>query len=189
MQEPKGILSAIAQPIGEEMSQHLNATPLRQSQNRAVWGTALLTAGAYAAWTLLIKHSGFWESERFYLRSLHQPWEDSWPYYLWGGAMLFGLLWVVVGVRGSRAPRQIMTGVWAAAWTAAGCAALWYGWYIDDYPVANWLLKGLYLMIVTGAAMLCWLAMRGTGPGAVRLIQRQIVRQAVVFRVGRRRSF
>jgi hypothetical protein len=190
MQEPKGIFSAIAQPIGEEMVQHLNAPPLRQNQDRAVWGIALLTGGAYVAYTfMVIERAGFWEAERLYLRALHAPWENCWPFYLWGGAMLFGLLWVMVGVRGSRAPRQIMTGFWAMAWTVFGGAALWYGWYIDEYPVVNWFLKGLYLMIVTGAAMLCWLAMRGTGPGAVRLIQQQIARQAKVFRLGRKRSF
>jgi hypothetical protein len=31
MSEPKGILSAITEPIGQEMTQHLNAPPLRKN--------------------------------------------------------------------------------------------------------------------------------------------------------------
>ena len=190
MSEPKGILSAIAQPIGEEMNRHFNAPPLRQNQDRAVWGTAILTGGAYLANAFLLdERAGFWRGMHIYFHMLGAIWADSWPYYVWTGAMLFGLLWVYVGIRNSRAPRQIMTGFWGAAWAALGCAGLWYGWYIDDYPTVNWFLKGIYLMIATGAGMLFWLAMRGTGPGAMRLIQQQIARQAKVFRLGRRRSF
>ena len=103
--------------------------------------------------------------------------------------MLFGLLWVVIRVRGSRAPRQIMTAFWALAWTIAGSFALWNGWYLDGEPSVNWYLKGLYLMIAAGAAMLFWLAIRGTGPGAARLIQRQIISQVRVFRLGRQSDF
>jgi hypothetical protein len=45
MSELKGVLSAVTQPIGEEMARHFNAPPLRQNKDRAVWGTAILTDG------------------------------------------------------------------------------------------------------------------------------------------------
>jgi hypothetical protein len=50
MSEPKGILSAIALPVGEEIAQHLNAPPLRKNQNRVVWGTMFLTFGVYVGY-------------------------------------------------------------------------------------------------------------------------------------------
>jgi hypothetical protein len=85
--------------------------------------------------------------------------------------ILFGLLWVMVGVRGSRGPRDTMVAFWSVAWVAGSGAALWYGWYLDDYPVVNWFLKGIYLMLVTSSVMSLYLSLRGTGTGAVRLIQ------------------
>jgi hypothetical protein len=190
MSEHKGIFSAIAEPIGHEMQQHLNASPLRQSQNRAVWGTAALTFGAYVGHTfLLTERIDFWRGVHVYFRTLHAAWDTSWPYYVWGGAMLFGLLWLVIGIRGSRAPRQIMTAFWALAWAVAASAAWWNEWYFGDWPTVDWFLKGLYLTFMAGSLMLFWLAMRGAGPGAVRLIQQQIARQAKVFRTCRKRSF
>ena len=103
--------------------------------------------------------------------------------------MLFGLLWVVVGVRNSRAPRQVMTAFWALAWAIFGGAALWNDWYFDGWPEVDWFLKGIYLMIVTGALMLFWLAVRGQGRGAAHLVAGWIATQARVFRLGRRRTF
>ena len=47
-------MSIIAQPVGEEMNRHLNAPPLRQNQDRAVWGTALLTGGVYVANSFMV---------------------------------------------------------------------------------------------------------------------------------------
>jgi clan AA aspartic protease (TIGR02281 family) len=109
----------------------------------------------------------FWRARHLYVYALHMPWGDSWPYYVWTGTMLLGLLWVVIGVRRSRAPRKPMTACWALAWAILGGAALWNQWYIDDWLVVNWFLTGLYLMTLTGALMLFWLAVRGIGSGAV----------------------
>jgi hypothetical protein len=176
--------------IAGSVVQHVNAPPLQQNQERAVWGTMLLTASVYwANGFLAAKHLDFRDGVDFYWRALHAPREDSWPYYLWGGLMLFGLLWVWVGMRGSRAPRQIMTAFWSAAFAAAAGYALWDGWYLDDYPTVNWYLRGFYQAVVAGAAMSFWLAVRGTGPGAMRLIRRQIATQVTVFRLGRSRKF
>jgi hypothetical protein len=183
-------LREFSQTINQGIVEHLNSPPLIKNRNRAMWGAGLLAGGAYVAWTfMLLEGGGFWRAEHIYLTQLHRPLEDSWQYYAWGGVMVFGLLWVTVGLRGSRAPRDIMMAFWALAWVAGSGAALWYRWFPDDWPVVGWLLIGAYLMILASSVMQLYLAMRGTGPGAMRLIQQQIARQAKVFRLGRKRSF
>jgi hypothetical protein len=179
-----------SQAISQGIAEHVNATPQRKNQNRAEWGTGLLAGNAYVAHTfLLVEYTSLAEAVRVYFGVLHEPLATSWPFYAWGGVMLFGLLWVVVGVRGSRAPREIMMAFWALFRIALAGAALWYGWYLVDYPVVNWFLEGIYIMILSSSAMLLYICLRGTGRGAVRLIQQQIVWQARIFRIGRQRSF
>jgi hypothetical protein len=183
-------LRQMSQAIGDEIAQHVNAPPQRKNQNRAEWGVGLLAGGAYIAWTAaLAEHAGPVALAQFYIRSLQGPLDASWPFYAWSAVMLFALLWVVVGVRGSRAPRDIMMAFWALFRIGLAGAALWYGWYFDGYPVVNWFLMGIYIMVVSSSAMLLYLALRGTGRGAVQIIQQQIARQARIFRVGRPRSF
>jgi hypothetical protein len=191
MSEPKGILSAIAQPIGEEIAQHLNAPPLRKNQNRAVWGTMFLTFGVYVGYSfyLIGRAASLPELVRGYFRALHAPLDDSWAFYAWGAVMLFSLLWIAVGLRGSRGPRDIMGAFWAFVWLAVFAAALWYGWYLDDSPLVDWFLKGFYIAFVAMAAMHVFLCVRGPGRGAAHLVQQQIAQQSRRFRIGRRRSF
>jgi Zn-dependent protease len=180
----------MSQAISQGIAEHVNAPPQRKNQNRAEWGTGLLAGGAYVAHTfVLVEHASLAEAVRFYFRALHEPLATSWPFYAWGGAMLFALLWVVVGVHGSRAPREIMMAFWALFRIALAGVALWGGWYFDGYPVVNWFLEGIYIMVVSSSAMLLYICLRGTGRGAVRLVQQQIAQQAKTFRLGRRRSF
>lgn len=190
MSEPKGPLSAIAEPLAQMAAEHLNAPPQRRNQNRAEWGAGLLAGGAYVAWTAAVgKHASLSGLVAFYIRSLQEPIDASWPFYAWGAVMLFALLWVVVGVRGSRGPRDTMMAFWALFRIVLAVVALSRGWYFDGYPVVNWFLMGIYIMVVSSSAMLLYLALRGTGRGAVQLVQQQIARQSRIFRIGRRRSF
>jgi Ni,Fe-hydrogenase I cytochrome b subunit len=188
MSEPKGIFSAIAEPIGQEMAQHLNAPPLRRNQNRAVWGTLLIAGGTYVGYSY-VQGISLDEAVHGYIGVLHRPFDESWPFYAWGAAMLFGLLWVVVGVRGSRGPRDTMATFWSLAWLAGASAALWNGWYTADYPGLNWFLRGGYIMAIAGALMMFFLVVRGSGRGAAHSVQTHISTTARFFRIGRRRSF
>jgi len=161
-----------------------------RNQNRAVWGSALLAGCIYFAWSVQQSFRASWaDLVRIYFGALHEPIETTWAFYAWGGGMLFGLLWVTVGLRGSRGPRDIMGAFWSLAWLALFASALWYGWYVDGYPGVNWWLKGFYIAFCTMAAMHLFLCVRGPGRGAVRLVQQQIAQQAKTFRLGRRRSF
>ncbi|MBV9825334.1 MAG: hypothetical protein JO001_06635 [Alphaproteobacteria bacterium] len=180
----------MSQAISDGIAQHINAPPQRKNQNRAEWGAGLLAGGAYVAWTAArVEHAGPIALVQFYIRSLQQSFDASWPFYAWGAVMLFALLWVVVGVRGSRAPRDIMMAFWALFRIVFAGVALWCGWYFDGYPLVNWCLMGIYIMVASSSAMLLYLTLRGTGSGAVQLVQRQIARQSRIFRIGRRRVF
>lgn len=183
-------LRELSQSISQEIGAHINAPPQRRNQNRAEWGAGWLAAGIYAAWPFVWRNrTSPAELVQFYIRALHRPLDDSWPFYAWGAVMLFAMLWVAVGVRGSRGARDIMVAFWALFRIALAGVALWSGWYIDGYPVVNWFLKGFYIWVAGSSAMLLFVAMRGPGRGAVPLVQRHISQQTRTFRVGRRRTF
>jgi hypothetical protein len=101
--------------------------------------------------------------------------------------MLLGLLWLMVGLKGSRAPRDTMMAVWAALRVGAFAAALWCYPGVD--PQGDWLVQGVIITLLASSLMSLYLAMRGTGGGAVQLVQQQIARQTKIFRVGRKRKF
>lgn len=190
MSEQKGPLTILAEPLGQAMAEHANAPPLRKNQNRAEWGAGLLAGGIYVAHSFLLDaHVGLVEGVPIYLHTLHASLDNSWPFFTWGAVMLFALLWITVGVRGSRAPRDIMLAFWALFRIVLAGVALWRGWYFDGYPAVNWFLMGIYIMVAGSSAMLLYICLRGTGRGAVRLVQQQIARQAKTYRLGRRRSF
>ena len=162
----------------------------QKNRKRASWGVGLLAAGIYVA---KYKTRYFYPATpdllvKSYLDDLNRPLASSWPSYAWGAVMLFGLLWVVVGLLGSRAPRDIMGAFWALVRIGVAGGALWYPAYLGDRSY-DWWLQGLYITVLASSLMALLLCVRGTGPGAVRLIQEQIARQARTFRIGRRRSF
>ena len=179
------------QMIGQGIAEHVNAPPLQKNKNRVIWGTWLVTFGCYVAYTLKManRNIGTIDLVRVYFRILHEPLDQSWPFYAWGGVMLFGLLWVTVGMRGSRGPRDTMMAFWSLASLAIFGAALWYRWYPDDYPTVDWFLQGFYIAGATSSVMALFVSVRGPGRSAARLIQQQIVRQSRIFRLGRRKSF
>ena len=80
---------------------------------------------------------------------------------------------------------------WALFRIALAGAALWRGWYLDDYPVVNWFLEGIYIMVVSSSVMLLYIFLRGTGGGAAQVVQKWGISglRSGSFRIGRRRSF
>jgi hypothetical protein len=77
-----------SQGISQGIADHLNAPPQRRNLNRARWGTGLLAGGAYVAHSY-VQDLSLKESVNGYFSVLHRPWDDSWPFYAWGGVMLF----------------------------------------------------------------------------------------------------
>ena len=192
----------IGRQLGEIINQTVNDTvgePIRKYQalpegvdknrKRAIWGTGLLVAGVYLIHAMQVNTgNSLPELARFFVRGTQLPLPASLIFYGFAAVMLFGLLWVWVGLRGSRGPRHIMMAFWALVRIGLAGAALWYGWYLNDPDLDPW-LQGFYVIVLAASLMALYLATRGTGTGAVRLIQQQIVRQARIFRIGRRRSF
>ena len=178
MSDPRahGLLSAIAEPIGQEIARHFQAPPLHRNQNRAFWGTGLLAFGGYFghAFYLADRAHSLPEVVGDYVRLLHAPFGISWPFYAWGAAMPFGLLWVTIGVRGARGPREIMGAFWSAAWAGLLGVALWFGWYPDDIPVLSWWLKGFYIAAFSAALMHFFLSARGLPGNARRMVEADI---------------
>jgi hypothetical protein len=171
------------------IAEHLNAPPQRKNLNRASCGTGLLAGGIYFAYSYAHGIS-LTEAVHGYIGALHWPFEDSWPFYAWGGVMLFSLLWIMTGVRGLRGqPRDTMATFWSLAWIAGAGAALWNGWYLDDSPALNWFLRGAYIMALASSVMSLFLALRGPGLGAMHAVQSHIRSQMKLFRVGRTRRF
>lgn len=178
-----------SQVISQAIGDHINAPPLRQNLNRAEWGAGLVAGGAYVGYSY-VQGVSLAEAVQGYIGVLHRPFDESWPFYAWGAAVLLGLLWVAVGVRGTRGlPRDTMIAFWALFRIGLAVAALWYGWYLDDYPVMNWFLKGIYIMVLSSSVMLLYLCLRGPGRGAAHAVQTHISSTARFFRLGRRRSF
>jgi FtsH-binding integral membrane protein len=180
----EGINETVVRPVAK----HLAAPPVEKNRNRAIWGTRLVVAClclAYGAWI----ETGYSVTSlaRSYWRMLHAAPEDSWPVYGWTAAMLLGLLWLSVGVKGSRGPRDVMMAFWAMLRVAIFAGALW--WYPAIDPKSDWLIQGVVVTLLASSLMSLYLALRGTGTGAVRLIQQQILRQAKRFRLGRQRKF
>jgi hypothetical protein len=180
----QGINETVVQPI----TKHLAAPPLQKNRNRAVWGTRLIVAG------ICLAHVGWMASNdsvvllaHFYWHGLHLSLDQSWPVYGWTAGMLLGLVWLLVGLKGSRAPRDVMMALWAMVRVAAFAAALW--WYPGVDPQGDWLIQSVIITLLASSLMSLYLAMRGTGSGAVQLVQQQITRQQRIFRIGRRRSF
>lgn len=144
--EPKGPLSAIMISIAESIAEHQAQPPYEKNVARAELGAALLTLCAYAAITLGSQARDF-------------P-----PLALagWAGCVALGLLWLGLGTRNARGPRDVMMAFWAAV-VAGGCIwLLWIDAYPTDWgPLAEFLLKGCYLAVLVSSGVRFWLAARG----------------------------
>ena len=88
-----------SQAISQGIAEHINAPPQRKNQNRAEWGTGLIAGGTYLAYSYAHGIS-FAEAVQGYIGVLRRPFDESWPFYVWGAAM--PVLWPAVG-RGRRA--------------------------------------------------------------------------------------
>ena len=65
-------------------------------------------------------------------------------------------------------PRDIMAAFWSLVWIAGAGAALWFGWYLDDFPMVNCFLRGGFIMAIASSLLSLFLALRGPGRGRHR---------------------
>lgn len=175
--------------LGEAIATHINAPPLRKNQERAIWGTWLLAAGVYDTHDFIARYDI--DIARTGAAFVRDPQATAavlggW-FIAWCALMLFGCLWIVVGVRNARAPREGMAAFWSIVFAGVMSAALWRGWYLDDIPAVNWYLGGFYIASLAASLMALFVFMRGAGGAARQTVQRHIGQNEVVWRSDRRR--
>lgn len=167
-------------------------TPYRLGLRRASEGAFVATACIYAATWFPVFLGGDVFDLAHGLTSAPTDYPGAAAFF---AALLLGLIWLVVGLRGARGgDRDPMSALWSAA-IFGGCgAALWWRWYPSwpDWAYGTLLvaaLKGFYL--ATGAAGLArlWLTMPLPSPAlaAVNRVLRQ--RNSPMVAARRRRFF
>lgn len=153
---PKGLLSALATPIAEELQKHQALPPDKKNGNRAYMGAFLLGVCIYLALTL-------------------NPADyDDDVKIGFAVAALWGLLLLVVGWRGSYGKRNPIGAVCAIAVPAGGFVA------VASY--APELLDDLYVRafccgVVLANAVRFWIDVRGPGSGSAEKQVRQQIAQ------------
>jgi hypothetical protein len=191
---PYGIGNAIAD-IGSNVNQQIDRyaalPPLKKNLARATRGTALIAFCAHAVFWL--DDAGV-SPKNMVLGFVHAwtaPPEIMIPTAIWTAMLGLGVLWVVVGVQGARGPRDVMGAFWSlVSFLIFVTLARWWGLYLPaDWIVGNFFLKGFYYAGFIASAVRFWLSVRGTGGDAFKIVERQIQRQTVNWRLGKRRQF
>ena len=167
MQQTPGPLSAVAQIVAD----HVNSPPLQKNRTRAAFGAVLVTGCAYAAWWAPVVLGGrLTDVIMATLDGSGRAWQAL---LIWAGAFAFGVLWLVVGIKGARGPVDIMAAFWSAALPIGGALAL-VKWGDPSIVLDNVVLRGLCLSLGAGFAMEFFLSVRGFGGSALPLVTENI---------------
>lgn len=164
---PRGLLTSIATPIGEEL--HRPKSPFEQAFASGSFGSFLLTLCIYAAVT--------------------RGHDTAYPpavFWIWAACTGLGALLVWVGLRSrARAQRDPVRAFFSIA------APVGTGWALSALAgpdvFDNYYVHGFFLAWGVGALVECWLALRGPGSGAQRNVQRHIDQNQTPWRSDRRR--
>jgi hypothetical protein len=169
MSDPRvaGPLSAMAQPIAEELAKHQALPPDKKNANRAYVGAFLLGATGYIAFGPEV--SGF---------------PAEWNLGLVGAAG-FGLLLLLVGWRGARGARDPLGAFFALAAPIGGFILIInYAPELLGLPFAHAFCAG----VAVANLVRFWLAIRGPGIGNARkLVRQEIAENVVEWRAVKRR--
>jgi hypothetical protein len=164
-------LREVGDAIARAVREHVNAPPLVQNRNRAVYGTWLIAAGVYAVGDFIARYDI--DVRKLVAAFANDPQRTAsdvgTPFVIWCAMILFGCLWVVVGLPNSRGRREAMGIFWWACSVLTFAYALARNAYLDGLPTANWYLKGFY--IATLCSSLMGLFVFGRGPGGSALDQ------------------
>jgi hypothetical protein len=141
------------------MQQHGASPPPQKAVGRTTFGSLLLVACGYTAFTLGPD-------------ALHQyP-----PAAMYGffAVLGFGLLLFIVGVRGPRLPAEFMTKFWSLFWAAAFAAGSWaVATYLPDWW-DNFFGRGFCLSFTIAQAIDFLLLLRPAGSDARTQVERDI---------------
>jgi len=159
---PPGLLSATLGPVFEGFHKHSALPREQKAVARAMHGAATVVACIYTAAT-------------FGMSAFPKPW----PAVLVGVAG-FGLLLLVAGLRGTRGqPRDMMAAFWSLALPAGGWWAMqkWLpGLWYDAYG------RGICITILGAAAIRFFIATKGAGANAQKIVSQQIAQNEVHWR-------
>jgi hypothetical protein len=186
------LISAVVEPVVQAAAQHQMSPPHEKNRTRAGLGAALIVLCIYAAaWSEVVLGDTFGDLLSAFL---HAPLHPPVGLVIWTAAAALGLVWLWVGVRGGRGPRDKMETFWAAVRAALFASALVWRWDIP-YDLKGWeilinlVLRGLCLALLAEAAMHLLLTLRGNGGNAAGLVAGQIERSSILWRTGRPRKF
>lgn len=191
MVQDKGFITAIVEPVAQAAAQHQASLPHEKNRTRAGVGAALLMGCIYtAAWAEVFLGDTFGGLiSAFFRTPLHPPV----ALVIWTAGVGLGLIWLWVGLRGVRGPRDVMATFWAGVRVALFCCALLWRWYLPGQDswvlLLNVVLHGLYLALLAEAAVHFLLAVRGPSGNAAGLVAGQIARTSFLWRTGRQRKF
>jgi hypothetical protein len=163
------IAAMLGRSVGEVIAQHDAKPPRFKNIARAYMGVWLLTACSYTAWGS--KAFTGLTAGNLIAAFIHAPARvstDIWsPLAVWAVALLLGALWLVVGVAGSRGPREVMQIFWALVRLALVVALLWFEIYLPrGWPLTNLVLRGLYLSFLSASTLELVLLLPGAGGGS-----------------------
>jgi hypothetical protein len=186
-----GLASRTVGMASRRIAKFQSLPPIQKERKRASYGIGLLTGGIYVFHTVQeSRYASLSDMVYFYIEGLQKRPEYAVFYFGWTFMVLLGIAWTVVGLHGSRGPRDIMGAYWAVSLIAFLAAMLAFEWYpLEIMAGLRWFLKGIYLMALASAVTGLYLSLRGPGPGAARAVDRWIASHAKTFRPGRKRTF
>lgn len=152
-------LRELGTSIRESVAKHQALPPREKSLHRAGMGAMLVTGAIYVAWWC--RAFTGWTAGRLLAVFFHAPASaptSVWlPLALWVGAIILGLLWLVVGISSSRGSRDTMSIFWDGVCVAVSVALLLVAYFPHDWgdwvPIGNVVLRGFYLMFLASSAL------------------------------------
>ncbi len=163
-QDPFEILG---RAIGKIFDVHDAKPPRFKNIARAYMGAGLLTACSYTAWwSQAFTGRAAGNLVAAFIRSPTQAPTNIWlPIAIWVAAAALGVLWFVVGVAGSRGPRDVMMIVWALVRLVIVAALLRFDVLPHAWPLCTLVLRGVYLSFLAAYAVEFMLLLPGAGGG------------------------
>jgi hypothetical protein len=163
---------------------HLNAPPPVQAANRLVIGTQLLTACIYAL---------MWSREFFGGTPEQIIHNNPIIALVWAAVAVLSAIWIVAGFLGPPMPRSGMSAFWAVVrGVLAICALKFQWWFPPDWgywvAVADVVIRGVYIAILTGSVADLYGALRGgMGGNAAEKMRANLDQNRTPFRPARRK--
>lgn len=149
-------LGDVGDSLARDFSRYHALPPLKKSRFRAGAGAGLITLGGLA----LIEAPDL----------VFTNWVSA---LIWAGMVGFGVLWLCVGIKGARGPREAMSIFWTgfSVLTFAGLSLL--GRHLLDAGGWSTFLESLFITGLVGSAVRLWLAARGMGSTGLEDVKSQ----------------